>query len=209
MKETYQSIQEYLRGLPENYPKSFLFLVKHQKIWKLYNKLVGIGINKSTKNSDDLYILIRKFYDNYIKDSKRKKINVLETVWGWRKKRYSAMFGIPPETHMYEYLSQLIHFRFLSIIYENHYSIQDNIIKDSEKFFALIESANIEQQHKDLRLSSYLRFTCRIIDLQLLNLEKGISSIPEIYGQEKLDIFAFNKALIDDNIRMNNWFTVT
>lgn len=91
MKERYHTIRDKLLILHESYPKFFTFMIKHPKLWNMYNKILNntreldmlfIQISEENKkqekqrNTDDLYVKARKFYHNHIRDPKRKKINV-------------------------------------------------------------------------------------------------------------------------------------
>lgn len=225
VKERIYSIKEMLSFLHEEYPIILSRIIKYPKFRYIYNYInkkylmedivltfsdqkTNTPIKK--KNNDDIYIKRRKFYNKYIRDPKRKKIDVPDILGWWRTKRYWPFFSWPPETHMYEYFSILTHFRFLNIVYQNHPEIEQQIIADTKKYLSLIQWLSIDQKHKDFWIGIYLRFTARSIDLEKLDLEKYMDYIPEIsdsYG--KLDIYTFNNILKEDVEKMNQGYTIT
>ena len=81
---------------------------------------------------------------------------------------------------MYEYLSILIHFHLLQIIYEYHPTIKDSIIQQTQDYINTVKGLPIIQTEKDYRIGNYLFFTGRIIDLDAIGVNNITLQIPSI-----------------------------
>ena len=112
-------------------------------------------------------------------------------------------------TALYEYLSILMHFRTLQIMFKKHPHIKQKIISESRDFFSLIQWLDIEQKSKEYWIWNYALFTSRIINFDEIWIKEIESILPEVYHAGKHDLYAINQALVQDNKRIDEWYSIT